>query len=348
MSSQLPCNVLKCGKVFPKDGDDFITLKNLMIESPENFKTKVGQLSRTKRGYSKITNHIQRNPDFHESLLKIAIILQIYDIIQWFCDQNLLIKACKHYSIQFMTLAVPDQKIVSIFLKYGFCTFLKPLDYSQCLYNRFVSPLLQSISYLNYDLTELMTKYPCVMPNIQVVLMTDDNIDLLFTKVMEPMENISLFINKNTRKLYRAIMYENNRKREFFVNFPYVYEGYEFAQVRRKLRISSPLFQTLLSILYLLFSKGSSIAFSSISDDFISSNTMLYNVVYKSSSIENSEDDLQFIHNIFPFTSSPRSLQRECYNAIKLHLLLWSGLRQFSQRVDSLPIPLAIKDYLKS
>jgi hypothetical protein len=343
---QLPCNVLKCGDITPQEDIEYEELKSLMLESRAQFKIKILSKIQSLHGYYKITNYIQKNPSYFESLLKVAIIFKIYSIIQWFCSQNLLHKAVRLYSSQFMCLAIPDKRIVLMLLHYGFANFLKPTDFS-FLSIRQISPLLHAISYLNYDLIENMMKYHSIMPNIQIILTTNSAHDL-YIKSMLPLQNIVLFINKKKRKLYKGTLYENGRRRHFSVPFPYIVFVQGVGKIRQTISFNSDIFQTLFQILQLLFYKGSPVALSKISEHSILPETLIKTVVHKSSMIKNSFNDLQFLHNTFPFISTPRTLQRECSNTIKTRILLISGIRNFQQNVNSLPLTFPMKEYLKS
>jgi hypothetical protein len=346
MSFQLPSNVLKCGDITPEGDIEYQDLKTLMLESRTEFKNKILNNIQTPHGYYRISNYIQKNPSYFESLLKIAIVFKIYSIIQWFCNRNLLNKAVRLYSSQFMSLAIPDKRIVLILLNYGFTNFLKPLDFSFLSIPQ-VSPLLHAVSYLNYDLIENMLKYHCIMPNIQIIL-TTNSVQDLYIKSMLPLQNIVLLINKTIRKLYKITLYENNKRRGFNVTLPYIVFEEGVGKIRHKVSFSSDVFQTLFQILQLLFIKGSPVALSKLSECPISPETLIKSVVHKSSMIKTSFNNLHFLHNTFPFISSPRTLQRECSNTVKTQILLRSGIRNFQQNVNSLPLTLPVKDYLLS
>jgi hypothetical protein len=246
-----------------------------------------------------------------------------------------------------MSLAIPDKSIVLILLNYGFTNFLKPVDFSFLSIPQ-VSPLLHAISFLNYDLIENMMRYHAIMPNIQIIL-TTNSVEDLYTKSMLPLQNIVLFINKNKRKLYKITLFENNRRRSFNVTtLPYIIFEEGVGKICHKVSLSSDVFQTLFQILHLLFIKGSPVALSKLSECSISPGTLIKTVVHKSSMIRNSFNNLQFLHNTFPFISTPRTLQQECSNAIKTHILLRTGIRNFRQNVNSLPLTVPMKEYLLS
>jgi uncharacterized membrane protein YcgQ (UPF0703/DUF1980 family) len=82
MAYQLPCNVLKCGYVSPKEDKEYLSLKKMMTESPSQFKAKINNISHTDEGYCNVLDYVQRDPDEHESLLKLAILFKIFSIIQ--------------------------------------------------------------------------------------------------------------------------------------------------------------------------------------------------------------------------------------------------------------------------
>jgi hypothetical protein len=346
MACDLPYNVLKCGNITPEEDEEYNDLKQLMTTSPDLFKLKIQSISRTAKGYNNVIDYIQRDPFYHNSLLKRAITFKMYDIIQWFCDEDLLHVAARLYSTKFLSLAIPNQVILRSLLNYGFSTFLKPIDFSMFSFRQ-VSPLIHSIAYLDYDFVKFMTSYHCIMPNIQIIL-TNNSIHNIYRKSILPMENIILFINKRFKKLYKVTMFENHKRQKFFAHLPYIAHVDGIPRVRNKISFKHELFQQLIQIIHLLYSKGSSISFSHITDG--DNGIPLYmissNAVYKSYSIKKSVTNLNFLHKTFTFTSSPRSLQRECSNTIKTYILLRSGICNFKGKVESLPLTSCTKELI--
>jgi hypothetical protein len=352
MSYHLPCNVLKCGDITPKEDKEYDTLKKMMTQSPDQFKNKISVIAQSQTGYYNVVHYIQKNPTYHDCLLKIAILFKMYDIVAWFCDKKLLSKAARLYSVQFLSMAMPDRQILTKLLNYGFTTFLKPLDFSKFTV-RHVSPLLHSLAYINYDFVHFITQYPCVMPNIHIIL-ADTNAHDIYTKSMFPIENIVLFINKDKKKLLKATMYENKKRQEFFGSLPYIVHNNGVAKIRHQISFNHTLFKKLLKILHLLISKGSSVGFCKITDIptqdrvHILNHYLLPNVVYKTLATRNNSGDLQFLEKTFPFAFSPRSLQHECSNAIKTFIMTRSGVCDFPAKVKTLPLTQIMKDFIIS
>jgi hypothetical protein len=255
-------------------------------------------------------------------------------------------KAALLYSTQFLTLAIPDHIILIKLLHYGFSSFIKPSEYSIFNQFRMVSALIHSISYLNYRLVELITKYPCFMPNVHIIL--GDCADLIYSKPISKLGNIILFVNNKANKLYSAILFENGRRKKFLRTLPYVTQIQGISVIHKEISMTHYLSQKLLSIIKLLFSKGSSISISKLSDTSLPTSSFLLNVVNKSECIMNSPEDNRYICDLLPIVSSPRSLQIECINRIKTCILMNKGPRHFRTNLYDLPLPVCVKQHIIS
>jgi hypothetical protein len=236
---------------------------------------------------------------------------------------------------------MPNRILLAKLFHYGFTSFLQPVNFSTFCIHREVSPLLHAVSYVNFRLVQFLTNYPCVLPQIRIIV--GNSIELIAKRCRSKLNNIVLFIDTSDKKLCQIMLFENNTRQSFIQSVPYFVSIDDDLDIYHKLSITNKLFQKIIRILGVLFYRGASVSLTKLTEPQLKS-CFLSQSVNMSLAIKQSPSDINILYQMFPFVSSPRSLQTECINKIRNHIFIKRGPRHFRTNLNKLPLPVIIKD----